>query len=324
MGTHEILYEGFLKPLFDGQQPKKGAPSGKLLFIGEDSAPALQRKYPPNKGTSNFKRMAWTAKLLHAVQFGTADEVSDAVELIEDMLARERSEGLWLREQTPNDPHFLYHVAAEVALRKAVVIALAANPAPGWAVELGRESIRRIVGLRALYRLVATPDGEVLGPCTRAGASRKRVLTPPITQVGSAFYRLLSGLPQLGPAKDEDWWKDETFGLPLSYLRSLLFSDARGALKGRARMDGPDQQLASALAQEAAALPHLRLPMHVVRSERGHVAWLDGRKENEPIVSWVRVEYGRPRRHTVTFEHNWSAPPDLRPMGRVLEEVTTP
>jgi len=160
MGTHEILYEGFLKPLLAGRRPERGTPAGKLLFVDESSA----------------------------------------------------------------------------------------------------------------------PDGEVLGPCTRAGASRRNVLTPPLTQVGTALFRLLNRLPQLGPAKDEDWWKDETYGLPVSYLRAMLFTDEAGARKGKAAMDGPDRQLATALKQPDGALPHLRLPMHVERSDKGHVAWLDGRK----------------------------------------------
>ncbi len=322
MGTHEILYEGFLKPLLAGRRPERGAPAGKLLFVGEGSAPALRRKYPESEGTSNFLRMGRTAFLLHAVQFGTPADVAAGLELVQDMLTRERENGLWLKEQTPSDPHFLYHVAAEIALRKAALIATHAAPAPAWAVELNAESVRRIVGLRNLYQLVATPDGEVLGPCTRAGASRRNVLTPPFTQVGTALFRLLSHLPQLGPSKDEDWWKDETYGLPLSYLRAMLFTDAAGALKGRAAMDGPDHQLSTALKQPGGPVPHLRLPMHVIRSDKGHVAWLDGRKEREPIVSWVRVEYGQPRHHAITFGHNWTSQPDRERLGHTREDRT--
>jgi len=322
MGTHEILYEGFLKPLLAGTRPERGAPTGKLLFVGEGSSPALRQKYPEGKGTSNFLRMGRTAALLHAVQFGTPADAADGLELVQDMLTRERKTGMWLNEQTPSDPHCLYHVAAEVALRKAALIATRPQRPPAWAVELNAESVRRIVSLRSLYQLVATPDGEVLGPCTRAGASRRNVLTPPFTQVGTALFRLLSHLPQLGPAKDEDWWKDETYGLPLSHLRAMLFTDAAGALKGRAAMDGPDKQLATALKQPEGPLPHLRLPMHVIRSDKGHVAWLDGRKEREPIVSWIRVEYGRPRHHEVTFGHNWSTHPDRGQLGHTREEMT--
>jgi hypothetical protein len=322
MGTHEILYEGFLKPLLAGHRPERGAPAGKLLFVDEGSSPALRRKYPESKGTANFLRMGRTAALLHAVQFGTPADVAASLELVQDMLSREHENGLWLREQTPCDPHFLYHIAAEVALRKAVLIATRATPPPAWAIELNAESVRRIVGLRNLYQLVATPDGEVLGPCTRAGASRRNILTPPFTQVGTGFYRLVSRLPQLGPSKDQDWWKDETYGLPLSYLREMLFTDAAGALKGRAPMDGPDHQLAAALKEPGGSVPHLRLPMHVMRSDKGHVAWLDGHKELEPIVSWVRVDYGPPRHHQITFGHNWTSQPERDRLGNSHENRT--
>jgi len=325
MGTHKILYEDFLQPLMRGERSKSGGPPGDhLLFVGQDSSAALRARFPKGKGgTWNFKRMGRTAKLSYEVQFGTPQGIGEALELIRDMLRLENEIGLWGREQTPNDPHALYHLAPEIAMRQAARIGV--QKGLPWAAPLLAESTSRMLAIRDLYAAVATPDGEVLGPCTRAGSTRQHTETPPVTQVGTAFYRLLARLEHQGPAggHGESFWKDETYGLSLAYFRNMLYKPGPiNTLHRRAGFDGPDAELIRALGVGPRnVLPKVRLSLRVHRYADGHVAEISGAEEGEPIVSAVRVKYGRPGSHGLAYVHNWRDSIDSRPMGRLVTKL---
>jgi hypothetical protein len=295
MGTHKLLYDQTLLPLLQGQEIPK--PHGQGLMLDAQSPPALLAKYPGElaRPTSNFLRMARTGWLLWAVRHGTSADVDDAVLGVQDVLARERREGLWLREQLSNDPHNQFHFSAEVALRIAAT--------EGQLPALLQQSSERWDALLALYDLLATPDGEILGPSTRAGQDRgDRQYSLPVTQVGTAVYRLLRGFPALGPSHGDDWWTDPVYGggAP-SALRRLL-------------------QTGDRIISGAVAKPHLRLPMTVRRYTRGHLAWIEGHREDQPICDWVRVEYSQPGHHQYTHGYDWETPVDDRPFGSQILE----
>ncbi len=185
--------------------------------------------------------------------------------------------GHQLAEQTAPEPHDNFHRMAHAVIRLGAREAsdadvLAANT-QWWAWRT------------ALDVAGATPDGEVLLPGCRGDGG-------PTSQIGTAIYRMLTGLPHRGPAKSPQWWTNPTYGGGAPSLMQKLL--ARGdSLKA------------------AADLPRLRLPMQVHRTATGHLLTLIGKPEAEPIIDWVRVRYGVAGRHEITFGKNWKESPGV-------------
>lgn len=299
MGDHQALYDQRLFKLLHGQPVDR--PVGRILFLDPQAPARLRAKYPQGAvrgGTSNFFRMAAAGWLLWAVRFGKPDDVTDAVERSKDLSSRERGQGMWLLEQTACDPHAQFHLSAMVGFR------LAARE--GHLADVLADSDRQWRQLIGVYSLGATPDGEILLPATRAGQDRgQRVFTRPVTQVGTAVYRLIKHLPLLGPSKKEEWFQDLVYGAGAPFaVRTLL---AAGDTFGGAAA--------------STEVPKLRLPMHVRRFEGGHVAWLEGdQRESQPIATWVRAEYGTAGKHKVTEDYDFRTQPNLELPGRMIRE----
>jgi hypothetical protein len=298
MGDHQALYDQRLYRLLRGESVDR--PAGRILFLDPQAPASLLAKYPQGAvagGTSNFFRMAAAGWLLWAVRFGTQEDVNDALVRSRDLADRERRQGMWLLEQTACDPHAQFHLSAMVGFR------LAARE--GKLADVLADSDQQWRWLIGLYSLGATPDGEIVLPCTRAGQDRgQRVYTLPVTQVGTAVYRLIKRLPLLGPSRKESWFQDSVYGggAPLAVRSLLAAGDPFGG------------------AAASSELPRLRLPMHTRRFESGHVAWLEGSRESQPIASWVRVEYAAPGKHRLTQGYDFESQPGLEPVGALLRE----
>lgn len=283
MGTHEALYNRQLLPLFRGEKIER--PS--LLFLDPQAPPELLPRYPhEGGGTSNFILMAAAGWLLWAVRYGKPLDTADAALRFHDLAQRQRREGMWLREQHACDPHAQFHLSAMIAFRMAAQ--------EGGLSAVLAESTQQWRWLHEVYALGATPDGEVLLPCTRAGTDRngQRTFSEPRTQVGTATFRLLAGKPHVGPAKREDWWRDPVYGggAPQAVRKLVGNGDLFGG------------------AAKSAEAPRLRLPLTVQRFDSGHLASLEGVKEDQPVVDWVKVEYGKPGKHAVSYGRDWTIP----------------
>lgn len=50
--------------------------------------------------------------------------------------------------------------------------------------------------------------------------------------------------------------------------------------------------------------------MQVHWTSAGHLLTFSGKPESEPIIDWVRVRYGGPGRHEITFGKDWKQAPE--------------
>lgn len=308
MGWHEILYNQRLLPLLLGNpvRDKAGkevqAPyAGQMKMFDAQTSEELRRLYPDAivpGSTSNFMRMAAAGWLLWSIRYGTELDQSSALEWVWEILKREDIMGMDLREQLACDPHAQFHLGAEVAIR----IAAKEGKLPG----LLAKSDVRWRQRRALWALLATPEGEIYSPATRAGSSRLNQRVPPAHQVSTAIYRELAGIPQAGVLKGMQWWQDKTWGLgPASVARKM---HREGDSFGAAYVDvaKPGDIPDGLPAWPAGTLPKLRLPLNIIRTQHGHSAWFEGSKENEPICDWVDIEYGK--QNKVAYGFDFEAP----------------
>jgi hypothetical protein len=273
-GWHKILYPPLLD-LAAGKQVER--PTGKSLMLDLSSVLAGGRRQSVTSGTPNFRWMGAAWWYLWAIRYGagTADRDDSRARVLE-LYRREIRLGHQLSEQTAPEPHDNFHRMAHAVIRLGAREAGDANVLAA--------NTRWWAWRTALDAAGATPDGEVLLPGCRGDGG-------PTSQVGTAIYRMLVGLPHLGPAKSPKWWTDPAYGggAP-SLIRQLL---ARG-----------DDLKA------AADLPRLRLPMQIQRTAAGHFLTLTGALEDEPIIDWVRIRYGRPGLHDIAFGKDWKTSPE--------------
>jgi len=257
-----------------------------VLFRGcLDVASGIPTKEPTGKtlmlssGTSNFKWMAACWWWGWALKSKDENKISLSSQRILDLYAEEKTIGHQLREQTCPQPHDTFHRGAHAVIRKLAVESnnseiLAANN-QWWVWRL------------ALDHAGATPDGQVILPGCRGDGG-------PFTQIGDSVYRMFQGLPQQGPAKSEKWWKNKIYGGGAPSIMRELHGDGPWDARKVFDCEGPWMNL-----------PKLRLPMDVDRDSNEFSAHLIGSPEDEPIISSVKVKFGRVGHHTITFEKNW-------------------
>ncbi len=275
MGWHDVLYNKFLLPLESGKVMPR--PGDKAFFAIRQADGTWTR----NTGTANFRWMGAAGFYGWALRFGTPQDVELAESRVLDLYRQEREKGLMLGEQTACDPHANFHLAAHAAIRI-----------------FAREADRKLVlaqngdwwrKLHGVYKLGATPDGEIFLPSTRLGPSATNHANP-VTQPGTAIYRIFAGLPHLAPMKSKHWWQDEMNQSP-RMVRDLLEA-------------GDD--LGGALTRPE--LPRLQMPMFVIRASQGHFASVEGNPGQTPTADWVKITYGPPRHHTLEYGVNWTKP----------------
>lgn len=304
-GWHIALYNERLLPMLLAQKPASRDPyEGQAKMFDVRTSEELRKLWPNSvaKGpSSNFTRMGAAGWLLWSTRYGVELDQGCALQWVWEVLEREDTIGLWLREQLACDPHAQFHLAAELAIRIAAI--------EGKFPDLLEKSNERWRQLRTLWRLLATPDGEIIAPATRAGDTHgKRNLSAPANQVATAIYREIERKPQTGVLKGRQWWLDTTWGRgPASVIRDMV---AEGdTFGGKGFVAGT---LQSSWTQDIKAhLPKLRLPLNIIRRQDGHAAWFEGIREDEPICDWVDIEYNGPGKHSVAcgfdFEHPYQA-----------------
>jgi hypothetical protein len=278
MGWHKVLYNDYLLPLESGKVMPKPGPNALFAKRQPDGPGGT---WTHNEGTPNFRWMGAAGWYGWALKFGTPADVEMTESRVLDLYRQEREKGLMLGEQTACDPHANFHLAAHAAIRT-----------------FAREADRKLVlahngdwwrKLHGVYKLGATPDGEILLPSTRLGPSLANHADP-VTQPGTAIYRTFAGLPHLAPMKSQSFWKDE-MNQSARMVRDLVEA-------------GDD--LGGALTKPE--LPRLRMPMVVVRASQGHFAFVEGSPVGKPTADWVKVTYGAPRHHTLEYGVNWATP----------------
>ncbi len=273
-GWHKVLYPPLLA-LAAGQ--KVAPPAGKSLMLEPGSALAAAHPEGVSPGTPNFRWMAAAWWYAWSIRFGNLDDRIQARERIAELYGQEKTVGHQLLEQTCPEPHDQFHRMSHAVIRLAAWektdSAVLAASAWWWSART------------ALDAAGATPDGEVILPGTRGDGG-------PTTQIGSAIYRMIAGLPHQGPARTAHWWTDPAWGggAPAVVKHLLETGDHLGV--------------------RFAPIPKLRLPMTVHRTPKGHQITLQGHPELEPIIDWVSVVYDRTGHHLVTFGKDWkTAPP---------------
>jgi hypothetical protein len=275
MGWHDALYNKYLLPLESGKEMPKPGPKALFAVRRPDGT------WGQNEGTPNFRWMGAAGWYGWALKFGTLADVEMTESRVLDLYRQEREKGLMLGEQTACDPHANFHLAAHAAIRifarKADRKVVLAHNGDWW---------RKLHGV---YKLGATPDGEIFLPSTRLGPSPTNHANP-VTQPGTAVYRIFAKLPHLAPMKSKGWWKDE-MNQSARMVRDLLEA-------------GDD--LGGALTKPE--LPRLRMPMVVVRANQGHFAFVEGNPVHTPTADWVKVTYGPPKHHTLEYGVNWAKP----------------
>lgn len=237
MGFHDILHDQRLLPLLAGTKLPK--PSASIQFLD-------------GSGTPNFRAMARADYVLWSLLWGTAAQRNEAVTLALAFLAQQRKEGQghWLGELGAPAPHDEYHLLPGAVLRLC-------------ARKMGHAALREATGAWwrgqiALFKITATPDGEVLCPGLRVGPFQKpSVWSAPGTQVGSFILRAVLGKPHVKPVTVTEVQSNDLLAAGRVVLQLLQQGDRLGG------------------AAQANELPYLRFPLVVDRYPRGHIARLE-------------------------------------------------